>query len=469
MGRVIGVMQKLRDAGNSLVVVEHDPQIMFAADRILDLGPGPGERGGNVVFFGTPEALRSNPESLTGAYLAGRKRAAQGHSRAPAKNGARLEIKGASEHNLKAIDVEFPLQRLVCVTGVSGSGKSTLVQDVLHAALLKAKGKPTETPGAHAAIHGHHRIDAVVLVDQSPIGRTTRSNPASYVGAFDAIPNSTPHCRSRRSAVTRRHLQLQLSTGRCPGCGGNGFEHIEMQFLSDVYLRCPDCNGTRYRSEVLEVKFEDKSIAEALDMTVSEALAFFRGHHEVQRALRPLSDVGLEYLRLGQPVPTLSGGEAQRLKLAGHLAKASAIITQRRPPKQLPRTQTGDVGAQRATGVRPRTSSGPLSTLDAPPHHHCSCSMSDDRTALRRRGQAAACFRSCWRRGHSLIIIEHNLDVIAAADWIIDLGRKEAMRRRSRCAGTHKKSPPHLSSHTASPAASTPRHRHTVPSEARTA
>ena len=271
MGRVIGVMKKLRASGNSLVVVEHDAQIMLAADRLLDLGPGPGERGGNVVFFGTPAALRGATGSLTGDYLAGRKRAhAARPSGRPALNGARLQVLGAAEHNLKEIDVTIPLNRLTCITGVSGSGKSTLMQDVLHAALRKAKGKPTEAPGKHRALRGHERIADVILVDQTPIGRTTRSNPASYVGAFEAIRSlyaAAPLAKERK--YTHGTFSFNSGNGRCPACGGNGFEHVEMQFLSDVYLRCPDCDGTRFRAEVLELKIEGKSIAYALEMTVS--------------------------------------------------------------------------------------------------------------------------------------------------------------------------------------------------------
>src|SRR6266705_3153661 len=348
MGRVIGVMHRLRDAGNSLVVVEHDPQIMLQADRILDMGPGPGERGGEVVFFGAPRELR-NAGTLTAEYLSGRKRAdsldpspprnlspnaligERGSSDVqrhwvPASAGTteKIELLGAAEHNLKNVDVGIPLQRLVCITGVSGSGKSTLVQDVLYAALLKAKGKTTEAPGDFRALKGAEHIEDVVMVDQAPIGRTTRSNPASYVGAWNAIRDiyaKTPLARERK--YTAGTFSFNSGNGRCPGCGGNGFEHVEMQFLSDVYLRCPDCNGRRFRDEVLEVKVGRKSIADALELTVSEAIAFF-DDPEVTRALKPLADVGLEYLRLGQPVPTLSGGEAQRLKLAGHLAGAAA-------------------------------------------------------------------------------------------------------------------------------------------------
>jgi excinuclease ABC subunit A len=429
MGRVIGITKKLRDAGNSLVVVEHDPQIMRAADRILDLGPGPGERGGEVVFFGTPEALMRAPDSLTGDYLAGRKRADEQHtipdSRFPIPA---IHVLGAREHNLKNIDVTLPLERLVCITGVSGSGKSTLIQDVFHAALLKAKGSPTEAPGSHRALRGHHHVAAVVMVDQSPIGRTTRSNPASYVGAFDAIRKlfaAAPAAAERR--YTAGTFSFNSGDGRCPACGGNGFEHIEMQFLSDVYLRCPDCDGRRYRPEVLEVKLrpqaefhvqgsgfrvEGKSIADVLDMTVAEAMGFFSDQPQVLRALRPLTDVGLDYLRLGQPVPTLSGGEAQRLKLAGHLAEAATTPALRATPpwkggekNSLPSSMRR--GAGKAGGVV-----GTLFLFDEP----TTGLHFDDVSKLLRA------FRQLLSAGHSLAVIEHNLDVIRAADWIIDLG-----------------------------------------------
>ncbi len=242
----------------------------------------------------------------------------------------RLVVEGASEHNLRGIDVEFPLQRLVCVTGVSGSGKSTLVQDVLYPALRRLRGQPTDAPGAHRALRGAEHVGQVVFVDQTPIGRTTRSNPASYVGAFDAIRKlfaAEPAALER--GYTVGSFSFNSGNGRCPTCGGNGFEHVEMQFLSDVYLRCPDCNGTRYRPELLDVKLARgagaaRSIADVLEMTVSEATVFFAGDRDVLARLEPLAAVGLDYLRLGQPVPTLSGGEAQRLKLAGHLAEAAA-------------------------------------------------------------------------------------------------------------------------------------------------
>jgi excinuclease ABC subunit A len=390
MGRVIGVMKRLRDAGNSLVVVEHDPQIMLEADRLLDMGPGPGERGGQVVFFGTPDEARRSG-TLTAEYLSGRMRADAGlATRTVGPETKSLRVLGASEHNLKAVDVAFPLGRLVCVTGVSGSGKSTLVQDVLYPALLRAKGKPTEQPGAHRELLGHQAITDVVMVDQSPIGRTTRSNPASYVGAWDAIRKrfaASPMAIER--GYTTGTFSFNAGDGRCPTCGGNGFEHVEMQFLSDVYLRCPDCDGRRFRPEVLEVKVAGKGIDAVLELTVAEANAFFAGDREIANRLEPLVEVGLEYLRLGQPVPTLSGGEAQRLKLAGHLADA--------------RTERG----------APRVSERPLLFLfDEPTTGLHFDDVAKLLRALRRLVDA----------GHSLIVIEHNLDVIGAADWIVDLG-----------------------------------------------
>ena len=411
MGRVIGVMHRLRDAGNSLVVVEHDPQIMQEADRIMDMGPGPGERGGRIVFFGPPDELkRSN--TLTAEYLSGRKRAG-GSGPGAAGKAPQLEVLGAAEHNLKNIDVAIPLGRLACVTGVSGSGKSTLVQDVLYPALRKAKGKPTEAPGRLRALKGAERIDDAVMVDQTPIGRTTRSNPASYVGAWDAIRGiyaKEPLAKERK--YTPGTFSFNSGNGRCPTCGGNGFEHVEMQFLSDVYLRCPDCNGRRFRDEVLEVTVGGRSIADALELTVSEAIAFFGAYPEVARSLKPLADVGLEYLRLGQPVPTLSGGEAQRLKLAGHLAEAAS---------------------------RPKGALGSLFLFDEP-----TTGLHFDDVA-----RLLGAFRQLIAAGHSLVVIEHNLDVIRASDWIVDLGPEGGDAGGAIvCAGTPAEVGKHAGSHT---------------------
>lgn len=401
MQRVIGVLHRLRNAGNSLIVVEHDPQVMLAADRIIDLGPGPGERGGRVVFFGTAGALLKSKRSLTAKYLTGQKTLLNGVEKGPKPPAtSSLEILGAAENNLKNIDVRIPLNRLVCLTGVSGSGKSTLMQDVLYKALRKLKGRPVEAPGQHRVLHGHEEIQEIVLVDQSPIGKTTRSNPASYVGALDAIRKafaSEPLARER--GYTAGTFSFNSGVGRCPTCSGNGFEHVEMQFLSDVYLRCPDCDGRRYRDEVLEVKLwpgrmaqgkgrtevQAKSMADVLEMTVSEGLQFFSDYAEVLRTLDPLQAVGLEYLQLGQAVPTLSGGEAQRLKLAGHLAKARG--------REKKYSQTLFLFDEPTTGL----------------HFH------DIATLLKA-------LRRLLAEGDSVVVIEHNLDVIRSADWIIDLG-----------------------------------------------
>jgi excinuclease ABC subunit A len=403
MGRVIDVMKRLKQSGNSLLVVEHDPQVMQAADRILDIGPGPGEKGGQIVFFDRPAQLPRAQRSLTADYLTGRKQV-NGHAPTPTlprgtgegREGANhsLMIRGARQHNLKSIDVAIPLNRLVCITGVSGSGKSTLVQDVLYPALRKRFGKPTETPGAHESIEGAGVLGAVVMVDQAPIGRTTRSNPASYVGAFDAIRKlyaAEPLAKER--GYTLGTFSFNSGNGRCPSCSGNGFEHVEMQFLSDVYLRCADCNGRRYRAEILEITLNrggapGRSIADVLDMTVSTAAEFFAGEREVLTRLRPLTEVGLDYLKLGQPVPTLSGGEAQRLKLAGHLAQADE---------------------------RPRGESGAPGTLFLFDEPTTGLHFDDIAKLLRA-------FRRLLEAGHSLLVIEHNLDVIGAADWLIDLG-----------------------------------------------
>src|SRR5690554_5322211 len=391
MHRIVQVMHRLRDNGNTLVVVEHDPQVMVAADRILDMGPGPGEHGGQIVFDGTPDTLRS-ASTLTGRYLGGRLQVEPPRPQPVAENTPRLILEGVRANNLKNVSVSIPLGRLVCVTGVSGSGKSTLVQDVLYPAMLKKLGRATEAPGEHDRLLGEDRLHDVTLVDQTPIGKTARSNPASYVGAFDAIRKlfaQAPLARER--GYTTGTFSFNSGDGRCPSCRGTGFEHVEMQFLSDVYLRCPDCDGKRFRPEILEVRLEhlgrSASIDEVLDMTVSEAIEFFSGLRDVQRALAPLADVGLEYLTLGQPVPTLSGGEAQRLKLAGHLVEHDPAV--------------------KGLAVK-----GKLFLFDEP-----TTGLHFDDVARLMRA-----FRKLLAGGHTLLVIEHNLDVIRAADWIIDLG-----------------------------------------------
>ena len=390
MQRVIEVMHRLRDAGNSLLVVEHDPQIMLQADRLLDMGPGAGEHGGQIVAAGRPDEVTRHPDSLTGAYLTGRKAVELPQTGGAARAADRhLEVRGARLHNLQDITVRFPLNRLVCVTGVSGSGKSTLIQDVLYPALLKHLGKPTETAAESVELRGAQHIVDVTFVDQTPIGRTTRSNPASYVGAFDVIRERFARlAESRERGYTAGTFSFNSGTGRCPSCTGSGFEHVEMQFLSDVYLRCGECDGRRYRAETLEVRCpspggRSASIADVLEMTVTEALAFFADVPDLAARLAPLADVGLDYLRLGQPVPTLSGGEAQRLKLAGHLVES----------------------AESRAG-------GKLFLFDEPT------------TGLHFEDIAKllGSFRKLLDAGHSLIVIEHNLDVIRAAEWIVDLG-----------------------------------------------
>ena len=388
MGRVIGVLQRLREAGNTLIVVEHDPQVMLAADRILDLGPGPGAAGGEVVFWGRPDELVHTEDSLTARYLRGERRFSR--SALPVGADCRyLEVLGAAQHNLKSIDVRIPLQRLVAVTGVSGSGKSTLIVDVLHNALARLKGTGTELAGAHSGIRGHEHIDHVVVVDQAPIGRTTRSNAASFVGSLNIVRKrlaAQPLARER--GYTPGTFSFNAGNGRCPDCSGKGFEHVEMQFLSDVYLRCGACGGRRFRDEILEVKLPGrngagKSIADVLEMTVAEAVAFFPDDKAVLKGLRPLQAVGLDYLALGQPVPTLSGGEAQRLKLAGHLARAG----------RRGREPTLFIFDEPTTGLH----------------------FADVEKLL-------GAFDELIRKGHSVVVIEHNLDLVRCCDWILDLG-----------------------------------------------
>ncbi|NIF84445.1 excinuclease ABC subunit A [Comamonas sp. Tr-654] len=395
MERITEAMQRLRDAGNTLVVVEHDPAVMFAADRMIDMGPGPGARGGQIVFDGTPEDLRQ-ADTLTGAYLGGRKQVGFGLKRMVTESTPRLILEGAREHNLRDISVDFPLQRLVTITGVSGSGKSTLIQDVLVPALMRHFGKPTDAAGAFERLLGADHLADVMFVDQSPIGKTARSNPVSYVGAWDAIRELFAVAPlSRQRGYTAAKFSFNSGDGRCPTCGGSGFEHVEMQFLSDVYLRCPDCNGTRYRPEILEVKIERNgqplNVADVLELTVAEAALLFAQDRDVIRALQSIVDVGLEYVKLGQPVPTLSGGEAQRLKLAGFLAEAAKA--QSKSKQSLAKKGTLFLFDEPTTGLH-----------------------FEDIAKLMRA------LRKLLEAGHSLIVIEHNLDVIRASDWLIDLG-----------------------------------------------
>ncbi|MBN8505753.1 MAG: excinuclease ABC subunit UvrA [Burkholderiales bacterium] len=414
MHRITQAMHRLRDAGNTLVVVEHDPAVMFAADRVLDMGPGPGSLGGFVVFDGTPEQLRQ-AQTLTGHYLGGRRHVGMGLKRAVDAGTKRLILEGAREHNLHGLSVEIPLERFVVVTGVSGSGKSTLVQDVLVPSLKRHFGESTDAPGRHDRLLGADWLAGVVFVDQSPIGKTARSNPVSVVGGFDVIRQrfaALPLARER--GYTPGHFSFNAGDGRCPTCSGTGFEHVEMQFLSDVYLRCPDCNGTRYRAEMLDIQLEGGlHIAGFLELTVAEAVQRFAGDRELLQKLQPLSDVGLDYLRLGQPVPTLSGGEAQRLKLAAHLAESQQ--------RKLARKGLLFVFDEPTTGLH-----------------------FDDIAKLMRS------LRKLLSAGHSLLLIEHNLDVIRAADWLIDLGPEGGSEGGLLVAqGTPEQVREHPSSHTA--------------------
>jgi excinuclease ABC subunit A len=422
MDRITQAMLRLRDAGNTLVVVEHDPAVMLAADRVIDMGPGPGELGGEMVFDGTPDALRQ-AATLTGDYLGGRKQIGMGFKRLVSDNTPRLILEGASQHNLKNVSIEIPLQRLVCVTGVSGSGKSSLIQDVLAPALMRHFGKATETPGAHDRLLGAEQLGDVVFVDQSPIGKTARSNPASYVGAWDAVREIFANAAlSKQRSYTASKFSFNGGDGRCPTCGGSGFEHVEMQFLSDVYLRCQDCDGKRYRPEILEVKVERQgrhiNVADMLNLTVSEAAALFANDRDVIRALQPIVDVGLEYVKLGQPVPTLSGGEAQRLKLAGFLA---------------------DAAKSASSSKQKLANKGTLFLFDEP----TTGLHFEDITKLMRA------LRKLMDVGHSLLVIEHNLDVIRSSDWLIDLGPEGGDAGGQVCAvGTPDEVKHHASSHT---------------------
>ncbi|HAW45537.1 MAG TPA: excinuclease ABC subunit A, partial [Sutterella sp.] len=385
MQRINGILKKIRDAGNTLVIVEHDPDVMLEADFIYDMGPGPGDAGGEIVFQGTPAKLLQS-QTLTGRYLRENTLKRQNATRPIAAEGPFLELKGATEHNLKNIDVRFPHARFSVVTGVSGSGKSTLIENVLVPALKKARHEATEAPGAFRTISGFEAFEEIVFVDQSALGRTSRSNPVSYVGAFDAIRKlfvKTETAQMR--GYTPGTFSFNSGDGRCPVCGGNGFERVEMMFLSDVYLTCPECSGKRYRPEILEVTIRrgerTLNIADVLDLTVDTACELFADDKAVIRLLEPLRKVGLGYLKLGQPVPTLSGGEAQRLKIAGFLAQNETD----RPSLYLFDEPT--------TGLHFADIAKLLASLN-----------------------------ELVDAGHTVIVIEHNLDVIAQADWVVDLG-----------------------------------------------
>jgi len=381
IGRLVGVLHRLRDLGNTVVVVEHDPTTIRAADTIIDMGPGPGRRGGSVVYTGSAQALPKQQDSKTAAYLRGDVRIEVPRDRRSCDTNRALRIVGAREHNLKNLDVTIPLDALVCVTGVSGSGKSSLIVDVLYRRLARMKGHTDIGTGPHTDIRGADLVQDVVLVDQSPVGATPRSNPASYVKAFDSIRRwMADGEQARRRGYGPGSFSFNTSAGRCTECGGLGFEKIEMQFLSDVYITCPECHGTRYAAEILEVRRDKVNVADILAMTVAEALEFFADEPAISRGLAPLKDVGLGYIQLGQPANTLSGGEAQRMKLARHIARAA-------------HERTLFLFDEPTTGLHVSDIAVLLDALNA---------LVD--------------------QGHSVVVIEHNLDVVKCADHIIDLG-----------------------------------------------
>jgi excinuclease ABC subunit A len=378
--RLVGSIRRLRDRKNSVVLVEHEEEFIRAADQIIEIGPAAGDRGGEVVFQGSLDELLEPGASLTGEYLAARRGVSIPASRRPANRG-RIKLIGARGNNLENVTVEFPLNVLCVVTGVSGAGKSTLVQDTLYGALCRRKGKACDEALPYDDVVGAGQIDDVLLVDQSPIGRSARSNPVTYIKAFDSIRQAfaeTVEARTRN--YTASHFSFNALGGRCEKCQGEGHIQVDMQFMPDVFLPCSQCGGSRYRKEILAVKYRGKSIAEVLAMTAREAFAFFRGQTKVQARLKRLLDVGLEYLQLGQPANTLSAGEAQRLKLAAHLSEASKSRT--------------------------------LFLLDEPT---TGLHFADIVTLL-------DCFEALLSVGHSLIIVEHNLRLMRAADYIIDLG-----------------------------------------------
>jgi excinuclease ABC subunit A len=396
--RLIKILEGLRDLGNTVLVVEHDPDIMRSADRILDLGPGAGENGGRVIAAGTFEEIKKTPGSLTGRYLSEELRIQMPQARR--KPGTqRIRICGARAHNLKNVDLEIPLGLLVAITGVSGSGKSTLLHDVLYQALAIAKKQPLgATPGTAfwEGVEGDEYIDEIVLVDQSPIGRTPRSNPVTYIKAFDGIRDlfaSLPEAQKRGFAAG--HFSFNIPGGRCENCQGDGTVTVEMQFLADVELICEECKGTRYKPQVLEVRYKGKNIHEALNLTVKEALRFFAEAAKITEKLRVLEEVGLGYLRLGQSATTLSGGEAQRMKLAAHLQPAA---------REAGRSKTEGEGARRKRRI--------LYIFDEP----TTGLHFDDVSKL------LSAFRRLIDAGGSIVVIEHNLEVIKTADWVIDLG-----------------------------------------------
>ncbi len=377
--KLLATLKRLRDLGNTLIVVEHDEDTMFAADYIVDIGPGAGEHGGQLVAAGTAEEIMACPESITGAYLSGRRKIPVPETRRTPTGW--LTIKGAAENNLKNIEVRFPLGVMTCVTGVSGSGKSSLVNEILYKTLARKLNRARTIPGKYKAIEGVEQLDKVIAIDQSPIGRTPRSNPATYTGVFDQIRDlfaATPDAKSR--GYKKGRFSFNVKGGRCEACSGDGIIKIEMHFLPDVYVPCEVCQGKRYNRETLEVKYKGKSIYDVLDMTVEEALEFFDSVPSIRRKIETLNDVGLSYIRLGQPSTTLSGGEAQRIKLATELSR-------------------------RSTGKTIYILDEPTTGLHFADVHKLT-------EILQRLAEG----------GNTVVVIEHNLDVIKTADYIIDMG-----------------------------------------------
>ncbi|HBB61415.1 MAG TPA: excinuclease ABC subunit A, partial [Lachnospiraceae bacterium] len=378
-GKLLGTLKHLRDLGNSVIVVEHDEETMRAADYVVDIGPGAGEHGGEVVAAGTAEEIMKCERSITGQYLSGKRKIPVPEKRRTPSGW--LTVTGAREHNLKNITVKFPLGVMTCVTGVSGSGKSSLVNEILYKRLQRDLNRALVIPGEHKDILGEDQLDKVIAIDQSPIGRTPRSNPATYCGVFDMIRDlfaSTPDAKAR--GYKKGRFSFNVKGGRCEACSGDGIIKIEMHFLPDVYVPCEVCGGKRYNRETLDVKYKGKSIYDVLNMTVEEALDFFGPVPSIKRKIQTLYDVGLSYIRLGQPSTELSGGEAQRVKLATELSKKST-------------GRTVYILDEPTTGLH-------FADVD----------------------KLVSILQRLTDGGNTVIVIEHNLDVIKTADYIIDMG-----------------------------------------------